>query len=63
MASHLSQARVEITSPKDGEDLLFEAFAPKTWHVRARVSDFAVGVDVGYACVYLDGAYKACRSH
>jgi len=42
---------------------LFEAFAPKTWHVRARVSDFAVGVDVGYACVYLDGAYKACRSH
>lgn len=50
--------QVEILEPKDGSDVLFAAFAAKQWRVRAVVRNFELGHDVGYACLYLDGAYK-----
>jgi hypothetical protein len=28
--------------------------------VRATIDGFDMGVDVGYACVFLDGLYKGC---
>ena len=52
--------RVVIEEPQDGGDLVFEALHDKSWTVRATIDNFKMGVDVGYACVFLDGLYKGC---
>ena len=52
--------RVQIHEPQDGADLMFDTFQDKTWTVRATIDGFEMGVDVGYACVFLDGIYKGC---
>jgi len=51
---------VVIEEPQDGGDLVFEALHDKSWTVRATIDNFKMGVDVGYACVFLDGLYKGC---
>jgi len=57
---HAAAPRVVIHEPRHGQDMVFEAFSDKRWEVRATVQRFAVGADVGYACVFLDGLYKGC---
>ena len=49
-----------IHEPEDGGDLIFDSFENKAWNVRATIYGFEMGVDVGYACVFLDGLYKGC---